>query len=450
MYDLCDEMGFLVMDEAFDEWEAGKNKWIEGWNVGTPGKDGYHEHFSEWAERDLRDMILRNRNRPSIVMWSIGNEIDYPNDPYTHEVLNTGRNPQIYGKGHLPDHPPVSRLGEISKRLAAIVRETDSTRPVTAALAGVVMSNTTSYPDNIDLVGYNYQEYRYEADHKEYPNRIIYGSENGKNTSAWTAVDTSKNIFAQFLWTAFDFMGEARAWPIRSSGAGLFDLAGFPKTDFYHRASLWLDKPIVYLTANKLNGEQQGRGPYGGKASWNWQKGDKVRVNCITNSDEAELFLNQKSLGKIKKDKDGRFYWDVDFEPGELVVKGYKAGKVEATHTLKTAGEASRIVASSDIQTFNLGRKEVAHIEIELRDKDNNFVIEGSNEIKVDIEGDAKLLGLESGDLASHEDYKASARKTYNGRLLAYIETSGKPGVVNIRLSSPGLKPVVVRLRSKK
>ena len=136
LYRLCDRMGLLVIDEAFDEWEVGKNKWIEGWNRGTPGKDGSHEFFNEWAEKDMEAMILRNYNRPSIIMWSIGNEIDYPNDPYSHEVLNTGRNPQIYGRGYLADHPAASRLGEISARLAKAVKAIDNTRPVTAAFGG--------------------------------------------------------------------------------------------------------------------------------------------------------------------------------------------------------------------------------------------------------------------------------------------------------------------------
>ena len=168
LLDLLDSMGFLVMDEAFDEWELGKNKWIKGWNVGKPGQDGYHEYFKEWADRDVKDMVMRARNHPSIILWSIGNEIDYPNDPYTHEVLNTGNNPQIYGKGFLPDHPAAGRMGEIAKHLVQVVKENDTTRPVTAALAGVVMSNETTFPDALDIVGYNYQEFRYPDDHKKY------------------------------------------------------------------------------------------------------------------------------------------------------------------------------------------------------------------------------------------------------------------------------------------
>ena len=329
IYELCDELGLLVQDEAFDEWEFGKNKWIEGWNVGKPGQDGYHEYFKEWAEKDVRDMVLRNRNHPSIIMWSIGNEIDYPNDPYSHEVLSTGRNPQIYGRGYLAKNPPASRLGEISQQLAKVVRETDSSRPVTAALAGVVMSNTTSYPQNIDLVGYNYQEYRYAEDHQNYPGRIIYGSENNRSAEAWAAVDTSRNIFGQFLWTGFDFMGEAGRWPVRSSGAGLMDLAGFPKTDYLVRQTLWLKKPIIYLVANRVRTGQPGGGMRGARPSWNWNSGDSIRVNCITNAEEAELFLNGRSLGrKSKKDTTQRgLFWILLYETGEVSVKGFDKGK---------------------------------------------------------------------------------------------------------------------------
>lgn len=452
IYDLCDELGFLVIDEAFDEWEVGKNKWIAGWNVGKPGNDGYHEHFQEWADRDLRDMILRSRNHPSIIMWSIGNEIDYPNDPYTHEILNTGRNPQIFGKGHLPDHPPASRLAEISKRLVEIVRQVDTTRPVTAALAGVVMSNTTTYPEDLDVVGYNYQEYRYAEDHKKYPQRIIYGSENGKSLDAWTAVDTSQNIFGQFLWTAFDFMGEARTWPVRSSGAGLMDLAGNPKTDYFMRQTLWLQKPVLHLVASKVSDTTAGRGRRNSKPSWNWAKGDKLSVNCISNAEEAELFINGKSMGrKYRKDTATRgLTWSVDYEAGELSVKGFTGGREVGSLKLKTTDSAAKITAVSDKKVFRGGRKELAHIEMQISDKDGALVYDAANEVTVDIEGPAILLGLESGNLSSHEDYKSNKRKAYNGKILAYVQSKGQPGEVKITLHSPGLKSTSIIIGSGK
>ncbi|MBE7170074.1 MAG: DUF4982 domain-containing protein [Williamsia sp.] len=449
LYELCDEMGFLVQDEAFDEWEAGKNKWIEGWNVGTPGKDGYHEYFQEWAERDLSDMIRRNKNHPSIIMWSIGNEIDYPNDPYTHEILNTGRNPQIYGKGYLPDHPPARRLGEISKQLVAAAKRCDTTRPVTAALAGVVMSNTSDYPGNLDVVGYNYQEYRYADDHKTYADRIIYGSENGKSGEAWTAVDTSKNIFGQFLWTGFDFMGEAGRWPVRSSGAGLLNLAGFPKTEFYARQALWVKKPVMYLVASRQRGDQAPRGRRMLKHTWNWNAGDTVRVDCITNTQEAELFLNGKSLGKRSKQDTGanRFSWNIAYEPGKLVARGYINGEV-SSDTLMTSGGPATIWVVADKTQFREGKKELAHIEITLHDQKGNPVYDAASSITLTVQGPARLLGMESGDPASHEDYSSTKRAMYNGQLLAYIQSDGKPGKITVTIDSPGLPSKKVTINS--
>ena len=452
LYELCDELGLLVQDEAFDEWEFGKNKWIEGWNVGKPGKDGSHEFFNEWAERDVHDMVLRNRNHPSIIMWSIGNEIDYPNDPYSHEVLSTGRNPQIYGRGYLPGNPPASRLGEISKKLAQIVKETDSTRPVTAALAGVVMSNTTGYPGNLDVVGYNYQEYRYAEDHTNYPERIIYGSENSKSPEAWKAVDTSKNIFGQFVWTGFDFMGEAGRWPARSSSAGLMDLAGFPKTDYFIRQTLWLDKPVIYLVAGRIRGGRPERGPRATRPSWNWNTGDSIRVSCITNAEEAELYLNGRSLGrKLKNDTARRgLAWTIPYEPGELKVLGYTHGKQANSYRLKTAGQPAGLLAIADRRTFHAGEKQVAHIEVFARDAEKNLVYEATHEITVSIQGPAVLLGLESGDITSHEDYRSNKRKLFNGRLLAYVRSTGKAGNVKVTISSPGMQPVTLNFSSAK
>jgi beta-galactosidase len=450
LYNLCDQMGFLVIDEAFDEWEYGKNKWIEGWNVGKPGNDGYHEYFNEWANRDLRDMILRNRNHPSIIMWSIGNEIDYPNDPYSHEVLNTGRNPQIFGRGYSADRPPASRLGELSKRLADVARQADPTRAVTAALAGVVMSNTTSYPDNLDVVGYNYQEYRYPEDHKQYPKRIIYGSENGKSLDAWLAVDTNRFISAQFIWTGFDFMGEARRWPSRSSGAGLLDLAGFPKTDFYIRQTWWTDQPVIYMTTSKFSRQSANRQP--GIPSWNWQSGDTILVRTYTNLKEAELFLNGRSMGKQGRPDTGRkeIVWQIPYEAGELAVRGLTNDNVTTSHQLKTTSAVTTIGAGSDKSGFRPGKKEVAHVEINLKDKDGNTVYLADNEVTINIDGPARLLGIESGDLNSHEDYKANKRKAYRGRLLAYVQSTGKAGDITITLTSPGLQSQVIKISNRK
>jgi beta-galactosidase/beta-glucuronidase len=444
LYDLCDKLGLIVQDEAFDEWEVSKNKWIKGWNVGAPGKDGYSKNFAEWSDRDVRDMILRNRNRTCILMWSIGNEIDYPNDPYTDEILNTGRNPQIYGKGYQASNPPARRLGEIATHLAGVVKHYDSTRPVTAALAGVVMSNLTTYPEALDLVGYNYQEYRYTDDHAQYPQRIIYGSENSKSYDAWEAVVKNDFIAGQFLWTGIDFLGEARAWPVRGSGAGLVDLAGFPKPEYYYRKSLWTDEPVIYLAAAKIsdNGAQRQSG--WAAAHWNWTVGDSLTLLGYTNADEAELFINNRSLGRkpLLESEQKIIRWKVAYQPGTATLVAYTKGGETGRHTLKTAGDASQLKVSLDRTTLSAAHREVAHIVVEVTDAAGNLVPSSEHEISCRIEGPARLMGLENGDLASHEDYKGNKRKAFRGKWLAYIQVE-KPGPVKVILSAPGLDETV-------
>jgi beta-galactosidase len=213
--DLCDRLGFLVMDEAFDEWDRGKKKWVDGWNGKKFSTDGYHEFFEAWADRDLRDMVRRDRNHPSIIMWSIGNEIDYPNDPYA------------------PNDPHL--LG-VAQRLVQDVRVVDTTRPVTAACAAI---RTNLFFPALDIVGYNYQEQLYAEDHAKDPSRIMYGSENKTDGGAWAAVRDNEFISGQFLWTGIDYLGEARAFPNHTSASGLLNEAGFLTRRGQARAGMW-------------------------------------------------------------------------------------------------------------------------------------------------------------------------------------------------------------------
>ena len=247
VYELCDEIGMLVMDEAFDEWEFPKRKWITGWNNGTPGFEGAASFFNEWSDKDLADMILRDRNHASIFMWSIGNEVDYPNDPYTHPVLDHANINQPMHGGYKPDSPKAERLSGIAKRLTTIVRDLDTSRPVTAALAGVVMSNETEYPYLLDVAGYNYTEDRYAEDHAKYPTRVIYGSENGHSMESWKAVRDNDYIFGQFLWTGIDYLGESGEWPSRGFYSGFLDFGGFLKPRGHFRQALWDTKPVTYI-----------------------------------------------------------------------------------------------------------------------------------------------------------------------------------------------------------
>lgn len=442
-------MGFLVMDEAFDEWEAGKNKWIKGWNNGTPAKDGYHTYFKEWADKDLRDMILRNRNRPSIIMWSIGNEIDYPNDPYTHEILNTGNNPQIYGRGYDSTRPKAARLGETSKHLVQVAKQYDTTRPITAALAGVVMSNTTSYPGNLDIVGYNYQEYRYAEDHRQYPNRVIYDSENGMRLSAWNAVGNNPYVAGQFLWTGIDYLGEAGQWPNRNSQAGLLDLGGFAKPEYFFRQSIWTIKPMIYMGTTFIP-RSEDNGTWSLKQAapkWNGHDGDSIRVNCFTNCEEAELFLNGRSLGK-RKMADARnriLSWNTVYHPGELVVKGSNKGAEVAQYTLNTTGKATKMKATVYKDPLIDARNCVQQIEVSLTDDKGQTVYDANNAVTVQVTGPAILLGIENSDAHDVSDYRSGTRKAKHGALIVYVQPEGKHKPYAIKLESPGMDPVIIK-----
>ena len=314
VYDLCDELGLLVMDEASDEWEFPKRKWIEGWNVGTPGFDGSYDFFEEWIERDVTDMVRRDRNHPSVFLWSIGNEVDYPNDPYSHPILDGSAISQPMFGGYNPEAPHAERIGRIAKRLAACVRAVDTSRPVTGALAGVVMSNETEYPEAVDVVGYNYTEDRYDTDHAAYPDRIIYGSENRPDIDAWYAVRDREFIFGQFIWTGTDYLGESGPWPSRGFYTGLLDLGSFRKPRGWFRATLWSDEPVTYIgtypAGNYLSVDAWD--------SWNYTLGEMIRVVCYTNAPQARLLLDGRTVGEMKPydPKTGIIHWDIPYAPG--------------------------------------------------------------------------------------------------------------------------------------
>ena len=463
-YELCDELGLLVMDEAFDEWEFPKRKWLEGWNVGTPGYDGTYDFFEEWGKKDLADMVCRDRNHLSVFAWSIGNEVDYPNDPYSHPVLDgsseSGFTQKIFG-GYKKDAPDAMRLGVIAQSLAGVVKEYDRSRPVTAGLAGVAMSNETGYPGALDIVGYNYTESRYGSDHKKYPGRVIFGSENRHELDAWKAVSDNDHIFGQFLWTGIDYLGESGRWPSRGFYSGLLDFAGFIKPRGYFRRSLWSDRPVMYAGTYLLRGNNQSAKDVLSQSerknektvsmdawsSWNYKEGQLIRVVCYTNASKARLTLNGRLVGAVKDydAKTGIIYWDIPFQPGTLKAEGLDgSGNVVAVFSVQTSGKPYALKIIEKVP----GSKEEGIVQVALQIVDDKGVpvVNADTGVTCVIRGNAALLGLEAGNNSDMGDYTDSQQKTFRGRLMAYIKKNRKGGPVTIRFTAPQLKGVTVVL----
>ena len=450
VYDLCDRMGLLVMDEASDEWEFPKRKWMKGWNVGEPNYDGSFDFFEEWIERDVTDMVRRDRNHPSVFLWSIGNEVDYPNDPYSHPVLDGSTINQPMFGGYKPDAPDAMRIGKIAKRLADCVRSVDTSRPVTGALAGVVMSNQTEYPEAVDVVGYNYTENRYDEDHATYPDRIIYGSETGVGFDAWKAVRDKEFIFGQFLWTGTDYLGESGRWPSRGLYTGLLDFGSFPKPRGHFRASLWCEHPVTYIGTYPKHPQHDWLSADAWD-SWNYEPGQMVRVVCYTNAPQARLLLDGREVGAMKPydDKTGIINWDIPYQPGELKAEGCdNIGKVVSSYLIKTSGRPYALRVLAD-RTVLSSEKSVAHITIEIIDENGTMVKLGDNDVTCQVEGPARLLGLEGSDNSDMSDYTDNHHRAYRGRLLAYIQATMWKGEIRVKLTSPLLKGTELILKAE-
>lgn len=455
LYELCDSMGFFVIDEAFDEWEGPKNKWSTGHNVYPPKHQGYYVDFPAWHERDLVDMIRRDRNHPSVLLWSIGNEIDYPNDPYCHPSFetmtgNNDANKPAAERQYNSKRPNAQRLAVLSKQLCDIVKKTDTTHPVTLAAAFPELSSKIGFLDPLDVVGYNYKEHLYEESHQTFPDKPFLGSENGHSLSAWKAVTDNSYISGQFLWTGIDYLGEAHGWPIHGSGAGLLTLAGFEKTSYYRRQSFWSEKPMVHLatalTENDIYGEFTEV-----SECWNYPLGEKVLIKCYTNLPSVELFLNQQSLGIYEKSADSDcISLTIPFAPGELSAKGFSdnAFTAAASHTLYTTNCACQMDCHvwEDTQ-YPTTKLPLYQIEVTLLDFNGHRVYTDNTMLHISVEN-GKLLGIENGDLADVTEYTASYRRAYKGQLLLYIaptnQSDSEPPTV--RITGEGLKTAVVKI----
>ena len=417
LLDLCDRLGFLVMDEAFDEWEGIKNKWWQGHNVYPPKHFGYAEDFPQWHEEDLRSMVERDRNHPCVILWSIGNEIDYPNDPYVtplfKEVLgNNDANKPLAERLYDDRKPDAGRLAKVAAELTAQVHALDDSRPVTSALSFPELSNRTGYADALDLAGYNYREQFYEEDHKTYPGRVILGSENSHDPSAWRAVTEHEYMAGQFLWTGVDFLGECPGWPKRISQAGALDLRGKEKPLYAQRLALWTKEPMIRIAVGPGE-EEHDSGAWGECFRWQGLPGVKKRVSCYTNGKTAELFLNGKSLGKkeLTEEDGGRAVWQVPYENGVL-----EARTEGAEDKLSTPGKACTL---QWIRHESRHGEDVIQLEAVLLDKDGQPAQD--EVIRVQVLGDVKILGMENGLPDDLTPYTEHFRTTGEGTLTVYL-----------------------------
>jgi beta-galactosidase len=388
--DLCDRMGFLVMDEMFDAWTVGKNPY------------DYHLDFREWSKIDTRDTVRRDRNHPSIMLYSAGNEIhDTPNAPLANEIL---------------------------RGLIAVFHENDSTRPVTQALFRPNVSHDydNGLADLLDVVGQNYRENEILAAHAQNPARKIIGTETTMDRRAWLAARDHPEFSGQFLWAGIDYMGESRAWPVVGSNSGLIDRTGGIKQLGYERQSWWSDKPMVSITRRVSPEEAAAIDPgyelvtatrrQSTYSDWNPQ-GKQANVEVYSNCEDVELFLNGKSLGvkKLPADAAART-WRVDYEPGTLKAVG--TGGVE--YQLRTAGKSTHLqVAAAPTHDG------ITYVTATVMDANNVPVPSAAELITFQLTGAAKILAVDNADNSSHESFQSNQRHAYQGKAVAIIQSTG-------------------------
>jgi beta-galactosidase len=442
LLDLCDRMGFLVMDESFDMWRKQK----------TPFD--YHRFWEEWHERDLADHIRRDRNHPSVILWSIGNEIREQGDP-------SGR--------------------EITLELAHRVRELDPTRPITSGCDRTSADNTIIGSGALDIIGFNYHLEDYDSVASRFPGMPFVASEttsalatrghydmpsdsirvwpvrwdlpfrsgNGDHTCSaydnchvpWGSthelalmeMERRKNVSGMFVWTGFDYLGEPTpyGWPSRSSYFGILDLAGFPKDAYYLYQSEWTDRGVLHLFPH-----------------WNWAPGDTVDAWVYTSCDEVELFLNGSSLGNKKKgDDELHLWWRIPWEPGRLEARGTCGGE-ELRSVVETAGEAAGIRLSADRELITADRMDLSFVTVEIVDSQGRVVPRADNRVHFLVEGEGRLEAVDNGLQTSMESFRADSRKAFNGLCLAIVRSSGKEGGITLTARSEGLEPAVLEIKA--
>jgi beta-galactosidase len=449
LLELCDKMGFIVMDEAFDMWVKKKSDF------------DYHLDWDKWHKKDLEDQILRDRNHPSVMMWSVGNEI-----------------PEQGGTG-------ADTSGRvITRELVAIVKNLDKIRPVTTANNNVEPNNNLVLSGALDLIGYNYNHEKWKDFHKTYPGQKLIASETTsalqtrgsydmKSDSArlwpvrWDlplltgnddfscsaydncytpwgssheqslqAFENNPVVSGMFVWTGFDYLGEPTpySWPARSSYFGIVDLAGFPKDVYYLYKSAWTNEPVLHIMPH-----------------WNWKDGQEIDViSYYSQADEVELYINGVSQGKkSKQGQDMKVMWRLKYTPGELKAVSRKNGKTVLEKVIRTAGPAAKLELTADRSTINADGKDLSFVTVRVLDKDGNLVPDADHLINFKIAGAAEITAVDNGSPISHESFKDEHRKAFNGLALAIIKAGKEASKATLTASSEGLKDAVIELQVK-
>jgi beta-galactosidase len=426
---LCDRMGFLVMDEMFDCWTVGK--------IGLDGQHlaDYHLYFNDWSKIDTADIVRRDRNHPSIILYSAGNEIhDTPNAELAKKILSG---------------------------LVEIFHTNDPTRPVTQALLRPNVSHDydDGLADMLDVVGQNYRVDEILAAHAQKPSRKIIGTENGVDRKQWLALRDNAPYAGQFLWSGIDYMGEARRWPLVCHGSGLLDRTGAPRPVAFERQSWWGDAPMVFIARRIAATDAMPVDPgYAGDEKFSlvlfpdWTPKNlsphDENVEIYSNCKEVELFLNGKSLGakEINADASPR-NWRVPFEPGTLkAVATDENGKVVATDELRTAGEPAQIILSADKNKIADDWDDVSSVTATVADKDGVTVPGADNLISFKISGAGFIAAVDNADNMSHEPLQADERSAFHGRCVAYVKANAASGEISLTASATGLKSAAITI----
>ena len=475
LLDLCDRMGFIVMDETFDMWRKRKTA------------HDYSRYFNEWHERDLTDLILRDRNHPSVFIWSIGNEVleqwsDAKADTLTLEQANL-----ILNFGH--DQSMLAKEGEMSvnslltKKLADMVKALDSTRPVMAGCNEPNPNNHLFRSEALDLIGFNYHDDWFAGVPEKFPGKpfIVAESVSALMTRGYYRMPSDETVICperwdkpyfddsfscssydnchvpwgnshegtmrhvknndfisgQYVWTGFDYLGEPTpyGWPARSSYFGIVDLAGFPKDVYYLYQSEWHpEKKVLHLFPH-----------------WNWTPGQDIDMWAYyNNADEVELFVNGESQGVRTKGKDDfHVVWRVKYESGVVKVVSRKDGKTVLEKEIHTAGEPAQIRLTADRNEIKSDGRDLSFVTVEVLDKDGNLCPNADNQIMFDVQGAGFIAGVDNGSPVSMEKFKADHRRAFYGKCLVVVQSDGKSGGIKLTATSEGLKTAVTAIKAK-